>query len=236
MKIEIWSDIACPWCYIGKVRFERALADYPHAADVQVEWRAYQLQPDAPTEGAPTTVQYMMSKYGHTEEQVLEMLRSVTEVAAQEGLEYQLQRTVAANTLDGHRLSKLGQARGVGDAVMVRLMQAYQGEGQDIADPETLVRLGVQAGLDEAEVRRLLAGTDYLDDVRADQLRARQLGISGVPFFVIDQQHGISGAQPTEVFAQALQQLGPQQPKLAMLGGADAAACDDDGCEVPQQA
>jgi len=235
VKIEIWSDIACPWCYIGKVRFENALSRYEHAADVEVVWRAFQLQPDAPRDNAPSTVEHLTEKYGRSREATLEMMQRVTDVAAEEGLSYQLERAVAANTFDAHRLAKLGEAEGAGEAVMVRLMQAYQSEGANVADPETLVRLGREAGLEEAAVRDLLAGDAFAAEVEADFARARSFGVSGVPFFVIDEQHGISGAQPSEFFLAALRQLGPQQPKLAMVGGADdAAACDDDGCALPQ--
>ena len=240
MKIEIWSDIACPWCYIGKVRFENALQQYEHKDEVEVIWRSYQLQPDAPKENASTTVEHLMEKYGRSHEQVLEMMRNVTEVAAGEGIEYHLDRAVASNTLNAHRLTKLGEAKGVGKPVMERLMQAYQSEGANVADADTLVRLGVEAGLEEADVRAMLASDDYLAEFQADQERARAIGVNGVPFFVIDEQHGVSGAQPTDFFLSALQQLGPQKPKLKMVevaGGGDAtaedAACGPDGCEVP---
>ncbi len=235
MKIEIWSDIACPWCYIGKVRFEKALAAYEHANEVEVIWRSYQLQPDAPKVNAPTTVENLMQKYGRSQEQVLEMMRNVTEVAAGEGIEYHLDRAVASNTLDAHRLTKLAESKGVGQPVMERLMQAYQSEGANVADPETLVRLGAEGGLDEADVRAMLASDDFVAEFHADVQRARSIGVNGVPFFVIDEQHGVSGAQPTEFFLSALQQLGPQKPKLKLVevAGDDAAACGPDGCEVP---
>ena len=243
MKIEIWSDIACPWCYIGKVRFEKALAQYEHKDSVDVIWRSFQLQPDAPKENAPTTVEHLMEKYGRSHGEVLEMMRNVTDVAASEGIEYHLDRAVASNTLDAHRLGKLGEAKGVGEAVMERLMVAYQSEGANVADADTLVRLGVEAGLEEADVRAMLTGDDYVAEFHADLERARGFGVNGVPFFVIDEQHGISGAQPTEFFLSALQQLGPQQPKLKMVeaagaagdsaAAADDAACGPEGCEVP---
>lgn len=211
MKIEIWSDIACPWCYIGKVRFEKALEQYEHKDDVEVVWRSYQLQPNAPTENAPTTVEHLMEAYGRSREAVLEMMRNVTDVAEGEGIEYHLDRAVAANTLDAHRLTKLGTEKGVGKPVMERLMQAYQSEGANVADADTLVRLGAEAGLAEADVRAMLASDAYLHDVRADRQRGQAIGVNGVPFFVIDEQHGVSGAQPTEFFLSALQQLGPSR-------------------------
>lgn len=242
MKIEIWSDIACPWCYIGKVRFEKALRQYEHAPDVQVVWRAFQLQPDAPAANPPSTVESLMKRYGRSREQVAEMMSGVTDAAASEGLQFHLDQGVACNTFDAHRLSKLGSDRGLGKSVMERLMLAYQSEGANIADHPTLVRLGTEAGLAEAEVKAMLTSNEFGADVHHDLQRGRDFGVSGVPFFVIDEQHGVSGAQPTEFFLAALRQLGPQKPKLSMLGGVSrnqngaetsgAPACDADGCEV----
>ncbi len=245
MRIEIWSDIACPWCFIGKVRFEKALRQYEHAGDVEVVWRSFQLQPDAPKTNAPSTVEHLMLRYGRSQAQVIEMMRGVSEAAASEGLAFQLDKGVACNTFDAHRLSKLGQAAGLGQVVMERLMNAYQCEGANVAEEETLVSLGVEAGLDESAVRIMLAGDYLAADVEADLERGRAFGVSGVPFFVIDEQHGVSGAQPTEFFLAALRQLGPQRPVLNMLNSAPAAdggsaadtlaaACDGDGCELPR--
>jgi len=229
MKVEIWSDIACPWCSIGKARFEKALSDYAHSDAVEVTWRSWQLQPDAPAEAAPPVVEQLMENYGRTREQVLGMMASVSEAGAGEGIDFRLEEAVAANTFDAHRLAKLGEAEGLGTAVMSRLMHAYHGEGADVADPEVLVRLGLEAGLAEDAIRSLLAGTDFAEEVRTDIGRGRQLGVTGVPFFVIDSQHGLSGAQPPEVFLSALEQLGPQEPKLNMIGGSGV-TCTDDGC------
>lgn len=212
MKIEIWSDIACPWCYIGKVRFEKALAQYEHKDDVEVVWRSFQLQPDAPKVDAPTTVEHLMRSYGRSREQVLEMMQQAANAAAQDDLEFHLDKAIASNTLDAHRLAKLGEAKGLGAKVMERLMRAYQSEGENVADEETLVRLGTEAGLTEDDVHELLAGDAFLAEFQADLDRGRGFGVSGVPFFVIDEQHGISGAQPTEFFLSALRQLGPQEP------------------------
>lgn len=231
MKVEIWSDIACPWCSIGKARFEKALSEYPHRDAVEVSWRSYQLQPDAPQTGAQLVVDELMGKYGRSREQVLGMMASVTEAGAGEGIAFRLDEAIAANTFDAHRTVKFAEAAGVGQAVMSRLMHAYHGEGLNVADHEVLVRLGTEAGLDEAELRAMLAGDAYAAEVRADIERGARLGVSGVPFFVIDGQHGLSGAQPPEVFLSALEQLGPQEPKLQMLAG-DGVTCTDDGCTV----
>lgn len=239
MLIEIWSDIACPWCYVGKVRFEAALAAYEHRDSVEIRWRSFELAPDAPRTDPEPSVAHLMAKYGRSREQVGEMLARVTEVAAGEGLDYHLDRAFAANTFDAHRLIHLAASYDPADgghAVMTRLMRAQQCEGADVSDPDTLVRLAVGCGLDEGAVRSMLAGDDFADAVRADERRARTLGADGVPFFVIDETHGVSGAQPTEFFLSALRQLGPKERQVTMLAaaGADGAVCTDDGCEVPQ--
>ena len=235
MRIEIWSDIACPWCYVGKVRFEEALQQYEHADSVEVVWRSFELQPDAPQGSSVASIDRLMEKYQLTREKALEMIGRVTSVAAASGLEFNLERARSANTFDAHRLVHKGASVGLGEQVMERFMRAYQSEGEDLADHATLLRLAVDAGLDAEATEVVLAGVDFAAEVRADQERGRTFGVSGVPFFIIDEAHGISGAQPVEFFLQALRQLGPQRPTVTMMnsGVDDAAVCDDDGCEVP---
>lgn len=220
MKIEIWSDIACPWCYVGKVRFEKALSAYEHADAVEVGWRSFQLQPDAPREKPGLTAAHLAEKYGIGLAQAHEMMSRVTQVAADEGLEFHLDKAVAANTFDAHRLVHHAEDRGV--TLMRRLMHAYQSEGANVADHETLLRLAEEVGLDRGEAAAMLAGDAYAAAVRADFSRARGFGVSGVPFFVIDEQHGISGAQPVAFFLRALRQLGPQEPKMTMVSSDEA--------------
>lgn len=236
MIIEIWSDIACPWCYIGKVRFERALDAYEEKDAVSVKWRSFELAPQAPRVSPGTTTEHLMAKYGRSREQIREMMANVTAVAAQEGLAYRLEEAVAANTFDAHRLIHFADAAGVGHAMTTLLMQAYQCDAADVSDHATLVRYAQACGLDATEVQRMLAGDEFADAVRADQARGRRLGVQGVPFFVIDETHGVSGAQPTEFFLGALRELGPKPRPISMLGGAETAdgVCTDDGCEVPQ--
>lgn len=210
MKIEIWSDIACPWCYIGKARFEKALADYEHADEVEVSWRSFQLQPDAPRENPVLTAAHLAEKYGVGLSQAHEMMARASEVAAEEGLEFHLDKALAANTFDAHRLVHFAESRGHGKAMMARLMQAYQSEGANVADHQTLLGMAEEVGLDRDPAARMLAGDEFTAEVLADFERGRAFGVSGVPFFVIDERHGISGAQPTELFLRALRQLGPQ--------------------------
>lgn len=235
MKIEIWSDIACPWCYIGKRRFEKALSEYEHKDAVEITWRSYELQPGGPQDGPEGAVEHLMAKYGRSREQVLEMLEAATQAAAGEGLAYNLPESKMTSTFDAHRLTKLAQEHGVLAEVMEGLMHAQQCEGADVGNPETLLGIGLGAGLAADTVSALLEGELFREDVLSDQARARKLGVSGVPFFVIDETHGISGAQSKEFFLEALRQLGPKPSPLNMISSAtkdDAGACDDDGCEI----
>lgn len=233
MVVEIWSDIACPWCYIGKVRFEKALEQYAHASEVEVVWRSFELDPNAPRSNAPLNVDNLMAKYRQTREGVGEMMDRASEQAASEGLEFDLESSRHANTFDAHRLVHAAAASGTSatsstagtDAaveagrVMERLMRAQQSEGEDLSDHETLVRLTTEAGMDEGTVRRVLSGDDFAAAVKSDEERARGFGIDGVPYFVFDEQHGVSGAQPAALFLRALQQLGPQPDEAAAPAG-----------------
>lgn len=211
MVIEVFSDIACPWCYIGKVRFEKALASYEHKDVVKVVWRSYELDPNAPRGDPPLTVDRLMVKYRQTREGVGEMFARTAEQAASEGLSFDLEASRSANTFDAHRLVHAAQATDGVDAmtVMERLMRAQQSEGADVSDHDTLVRLVSEVGMDAELAGRVLGSDEHAQAVRDDVALAREYGINGVPYFVIDQRHGISGAQPTALFERALEQLGP---------------------------
>ena len=213
MHVEIWSDIACPWCYIGKRRFETALAAFPHRDEVTVTWRSFELDPEAPAERPGDQAEHLASKYGMSIEQARASQAQITELAAAEGLHYRFDLLRMGRTFDGHRLVHLGAAHDVQDAVKERLMHGYFEEGALVSDPETLVRLGVEAGLPEGEIREMLAGDRFAADVRDDEATAGQLGIRGVPFFVVDRRLGVSGAQPADVFIRMLEQgREPAQP------------------------
>ena len=231
MLVEIWSDVVCPWCAIGKRRFERALEGFEHADDVEVVWRSFELDPTAPREATGSATQRLAEKYGVSVEQAEAMNARVTEQAAAEGLEFRMERTRPGNTVDAHRLLHLAKDRGVQHAVKERLLRAYFEQGEAISDPTTLARLGAEAGLDEDEAAKALAGDDHLAEVRADQAEARALGISGVPFFVLDRKYGISGAQPTELFAQALRQAYGEGP-ATVAGHTHGDDCADGSCTV----
>jgi len=205
MEVEIWSDIACPWCYIGKRRFEAALSQFDHADDVNVTWRSFELDPTAPAEDPTPNLERLAAKYGMSVEQAEAAERRVTDTAAGDGLEYHLDQTRIGSTFDGHRIVQLAKRHGLQDAMKERLFRARFTDGKLVSDPETLVSLATQVGLPEAEVRETLASDQFAEDVRADEQTAREFGISGVPMFVVDRQFGASGAQPPEQLLALLQ-------------------------------
>jgi predicted DsbA family dithiol-disulfide isomerase len=206
VDVEIWSDIACPWCYIGKRRFEAALAEFEHREEVRVRWRSFELDPGAPHERLGDRAEMLAQKYGMTVEQAREAEQRLTGVAAEEGLEFRFDIARAGNTFDGHRVVHLAEVVRLGDAMKERLLRAYFSEGELISDHDTLVRLAVEVGLAEQEVRELLGGDRFSDEVREDERMAGELGISAVPTFVLDRKLGASGAQPPEALLDLLRQ------------------------------
>ncbi len=237
MKVEIWSDVVCPWCYIGKRRFEAALAEFPHRDQVEVEWKAFELDPTAASAPAGTPAgdrEYatrLAEKYGTDVDSAQQMIDTMTAQAAVEGLDFRFDRAVRANTVDAHQVIHLAGLRGIQDAVKERLLKAYFTEGEAVGDRDTLVRLAAEAGLDADEVRGALDENRYVGAVRADEAEAQAIGIRGVPFFVVDRKYGVSGAQPAEVLREVLDKAWSERPRLIMAdGGADA--CGPDGCTV----
>jgi len=208
MQIEIWSDVICPWCYIGKRRFERALGQFAGRDEVRVIWRSFELDPQAAQQHPGTLEDLLAAKYGVSHEQAVAMNARVTALALEEGLEYRLGQARPGNTFDAHRLLHLAESRGVGDAAMERLMRGYFAEALPVGERPALARLAPDFGIPEAEALAVLEGDAYADAVRADEARAAAFGITGVPFFVFDEKSGISGAQAVEVFAEALGTMG----------------------------
>jgi predicted DsbA family dithiol-disulfide isomerase len=209
VRVDIWSDVVCPWCSIGRARFARALADFEHRDDVEVVWRSYELDPDAAP--SPTTpaghggyAQRLAAKYGTSLAEAEERIEHITSVAASEGLDLRFDRMRRGNTFDAHRLLHLALDRGVQEAVKERLDRATFAEGLPVSDIDALVQVGVDGGLDEDEVRAVLLSDRYADAVRADEAQAQAYGIRGVPFFVIDGRYGVSGAQSPEVLLDVL--------------------------------
>lgn len=246
MKIEIWSDVACPWCYIGKRRFEAALAAFPHRDAVEVQWRSYQLDPSVPEHYDGSELDYLSSRKGLAPGQVAQMFEHVAAQAEGEGLKYRFDAVVVANSFTAHRLIHLAAAHGKQDAAKERLLSDHFEHGKDIGSRDYLTALGAQLGIDAAAVAELFTSDKYADHVRQDIAEARALGISGVPFFVIDRKYGLSGAQPAATFSMALEQAWQEAQPLVMVGSpksdggttgaeagaAGAEACGPDGCAV----
>jgi predicted DsbA family dithiol-disulfide isomerase len=201
--VEVWSDIVCPWCYIGKRRLETALGRFEHAGDVELVWRSFQLDPSIPRGTAEPVYDALAKKFGGTKAQVKAMTAQVGELAEAEGLHYDFERAVSINTFDAHRLIHLAKAHGLGAEAHERLMRANLIEGETLDTP-TLVRLGAELGVPAEEAQRVLSGDEYTADVEDDIRQARMYGASGVPFFVLNQAYGVSGAQSADVFLQAL--------------------------------
>jgi predicted DsbA family dithiol-disulfide isomerase len=205
LTVEIWSDVVCPWCYIGKRRFERALEAFEHADEVTVMWRSFELDQEASREPEGSAAERLAAKYGMTVERAEQLHAEMTERAAGEGLEFHFEQARGGNTFDAHRLIHLAATYGHQAAAQERLMAAHFTDGEAISDHETLVRVLAEVGVEEAEARDVLATDRFAEDVREDELLAAQFGIQGVPFFVFDRKLGVSGAQPPEVLVQALQ-------------------------------
>lgn len=228
MHVEIWSDIACPWCYVGKRRFESALERFEHRDDVRVTWRSFELDPAAPPERAVDGARHLADKYGMSLDEALAAQRRLTDVAADEGLAFRFDLARGANTFDAHRVLHLAAAHGLQSAMKERIMRAYLEEGELISSAEVLERLASEVGLDADEVRDVLAGERYADAVRDDERTAAGLGIHAVPFFVVDRRIGAAGAQPPEVLLELMRRAWPDEPAVEVL--ADGASCGPDGC------
>ena len=206
MHVEIWSDIACPWCYVGKRRFEAALAGFPHRSAVTVTWRSFELDTRAPRQHDVPQPELLARKYGMTLADANSMNARMTEAAASEGLTFRLDLVKVGNTFDAHRLLHFAAAHGKRAALGERFFAAYLGEGAALGDIETLVLLTGDVGLDPAQVRAVLSGDEYASAVRADEAEAQEIGVTGVPYFLLDRRYGISGAQGPEVLRGALEQ------------------------------
>jgi predicted DsbA family dithiol-disulfide isomerase len=220
MKIEIWSDIACPWCYIGKRRLERALAARPDAEEVEIIWRSFQLDPSAPPSSEQSLEELLSRKYGMSVEKARQMQQHMAGVAADEGLRFNFDSVQPGNTFDAHRLIHFARTEGRQGEMKERLLRAYFTDGTWVGDHATLAEAAGDVGLDAEQVRQWLPSDRFGAEVRRDQARATELGIRGVPFFLIDGQYGISGAQPPEAFAQIFAELGIRAGEPGVRGDA----------------
>ena len=204
MKVEIWSDVMCPFCYIGKRNFENALAQFADKENIEIEWKSYQLDPSMPEVAAESQEDYLVKHKGMSREQVRGMLANVTEMAKQAGLDYHLDKSVMVNSQKAHQLIQFAKTKNLGDQIEERLFKAYFTEGKNVADLETLTQLGKEVGLDENELQVAFTDDQYLYQMKQDIQEGANLGVKGVPFFVFDRKYGVSGAQPAEAFLETL--------------------------------
>jgi predicted DsbA family dithiol-disulfide isomerase len=232
VRIEIWSDVVCPWCYIGKRHLEQALEGFEHRDDVEIVYRSFELDPTTPEVPVETTVEALARKFGTDVAGARELMKRADGVAASVGLEFRHADAPHARTVDAHRLLHLALDAGRQAELKEALLAAYFTRGESMGDHEVLRKVAVDAGLDPGRVDEVLGSTAYLDAVHADIAQARAYGANGVPFFVVDQKYGVSGAQPTEVFGQLLHRAwADSRPSLAFIGGTDD-ACGPDGCRI----
>ncbi len=220
MKVEIWSDVMCPFCYIGKRRFEAALKEFAHKNEIEIEWKSFQLNPDLKTDPKINIDQYLADVKGFTIDHARQLNGHVTQMAAEAGLTYNFDKAVVANSFNAHRLSHLAKKHSLGVAMEEQLFKAYFTDGKNIDDPDTLVQLGAEIGLDANEIKQTLQSDAFADEVRGDIRQAQYLGIQGVPFFVLNNKYGISGAQAVPVFEQTLEKAfadwQKENPKLKL--------------------
>ncbi len=232
MKIDIWSDIVCPFCYVGKRRLEQALATFEHRDDVEVTWHSFELDRSAPAVSSQPLVDLVASKYGISTDRATEQHQSIAAAATELGLEFNWEQARYGNTFDAHRVVHLAADHGLADLAHDRLMRAYFTDGLAVGEVNTLVGLALEIGLDESEVREMLDSDDYGNHVRSDEATAKMLGIESVPFFVLDRKYGLSGAQPVEVFQQALAtawSTRDERPEPVAVGGCGG-GCGAGGC------
>lgn len=206
MQVEIWSDIMCPFCYIGKRRFEQALNQFEYADDVEIEWRSFQLNPDMETDPDASINEYLAKSKGWSVDKARQMNDRVTNMAAEEGLEYHMDQAVVANSFDAHRLIQFAKSQDVGDEAEEALFQAYFTEGKNMDDPDALVEIAGQIGLSAQETRKMLESDQYANAVKHDLQTAQAMNIRGVPFFLFNRKFAVSGAQESETFLKALKQ------------------------------
>lgn len=229
MRIDIWSDIVCPWCAIGKAHLDAALARFDPAQDVQVVWRSFELDPGAPAVQPGRYMDLLARKYGTSRDGAEAMIDNMTRRAAAVGLHFNFDIARPGNSFDAHRLVHLGADRGLQGPVKERFLAGYLGEGAAVADPEALARMATEAGLEPAEVRTVLSSDAYADAVRSDEAEAMRLHITGVPFFLVDRRYAIPGAQPPELILATLQRAWEDADRLVTVTG-EGAVCGPDGC------
>ena len=231
MKVQIWSDVMCPFCYIGKRRFEEALSAFEHKDKVEIEWKSFQLNPALKTNTATSIHQYLADAKGWNIDYAKQLNQQVTDMAAQVGLTYNFEEAIVANSFNAHRFTHLAKKHNLGDAAEEQLFKAYFTNGKNIDDVDTLAGLGTEIGIDSDEVKETLSANTYADEVHHDMYEAEQLGIRGVPFFVMNNHYAVSGAQATEVFTNTLISAYAEfsQQQTQGLEITEGPSCDVDG-------
>ncbi|GAB2963896.1 DsbA family oxidoreductase [Hymenobacter coalescens] len=230
MKVEIWSDIMCPFCYIGKRRFEAALQQFAHHDKVEITWHSFELDPNMETRPGQNIHELLAERKGVSVAEARRMNDYMAGVGREVGLHYDFDKVVPVNTFDAHRFTHLAAAHGKQDAAEERLFAAYFTEGRNLADADTLAQLGSEIGLKADDVRQTLASDAYAQEVRVDEYHARQIGVGGVPYFVFQDKYAVSGAQPAELFQEVLEKVWAEfHPTPNLVTIADGPACSTDG-------
>lgn len=232
MKIEIWSDFACPFCYIGKTRFETALNQFKNKDEVEVVYKAYQLNPYAPKTMEGNAYEAFAKGHNMTVKEAKDRFKMFEQNAKTVGLTYNYDIIQMTNTFDAHRLAKFASTKNLEEKLTSRLMKAYFTDGKNLSDIDTLVKLATEVGLDQKQAKEVLVSNQFKDEVSAQIDEARKVGVQGVPFFVINRKYGVSGAQQTEYFTQVLEQIWQEDHPVQTLGNQDdSQSCNDEGCE-----
>ncbi|OLP65479.1 hypothetical protein BACPU_15670 [Bacillus pumilus] len=235
MKVQIWSDVACPFCYIGKKQLESALEQFPQKDQVEIEFKSFELDPHAPVNVDYDVHDMLAKKYGMSRSQAIAMNEQVKQAGKEKGIDFQFDPLVLTNTFDAHRLAQYAGEMGKGDFVMGELFQAYFTDGKHVGDRQVLLDIAGKAGLDQKEAEQVLDDQDFTDDVRKDEKEARELGISAVPFFLINGTYSVKGAQPADTFLRALETAWTEEVVQVEKSGDTSfeAACADGACAVP---
>ena len=233
LKIQIWSDIMCPFCYIGKRRLENAITQFGHQDAIEIEWKSSQLDPNFIASEDDNLTEHLAEKYRKDRDWATEMLENMTQNAANSGLEFHFEKSVMANSLNGHRLLHLAKQHQLGSELKELLFKAYFTDGKDVNDKETLKNLGIEAGLDTNKIDEVINSNSFTKEVEEDMLMAQKIGVQGVPFFVFDNKYAISGAQHVETFVKTLEKVweeGQFDSKITILNATSADSCGIDGC------
>lgn len=233
LKIQIWSDIMCPFCYIGKRRLENAISQFGHQDAIEIEWKSFQLDPNFIASDDDNLVEHLAEKYRKDKDWAIEMLENMTQNAANSGLEFHFEKSVMANSLNAHRLLHLAKKQNLGSELKELLFKAYFTDGKDVNNKETLKQLGIQVGLNVDKVDEVLNSNSFTREVEEDMQMAQKIGVQGVPFFVFDNKYAISGAQHVETFVKTLEKIweeGQFESKITILNATSADSCGIDGC------